>query len=348
MKLLREQQVALGYTSAGLSAASMRMRLEDLHKQLGERYDECGELDDDDGCALCDEYQTKIMDILDSNEPLGSVSEKMMPTGSLAPSLLQHSKSNPELATAANMHDNKSELDSVLLQKCITEGKSSSGNSWIVNGLLTDALTGIKTEVVVKLLNKDLIDRLKKEYRIMNVLHKKDQDRFITPYSFLDGSKGQILGYEGEDCSIYIGIAMEMGICSMREKLQEDSELSINDVKVYAEKLLKVVIVAAEAKVVLMDFKLANVVLVYDRRAGIRTKAIDFDCSRNLNELISTETSSCYSCPEVAKWVVKGCLSSETPKANSKMDIMAYGFCIFEIASILVYGESKTFWGVKW
>jgi Protein kinase domain len=250
---------------------------------------------------------------------------------------------------AADMPIQENILSYVVLQKSKSEGKCSSSNSWVVDGLLTDVITNIKTEVMVKLVDEDRIGKAEKEFRIMNILYKDstaNHDYFIAPlsHSLLYGSKGQIKGYGGEDCSIYVGIAMEKGIRNMKEILQGRSNLTINGVKLDAEKLLNIIIAADQAKVVLMDFKLSNIVRVADHN-GLHLKAIDFECSCNVNDPISTDTSAFYSCPEVAQWVVKGCLPSETPMASHKIDVMAYGFCIYEIASKVVYnGRSKSFW----
>jgi hypothetical protein len=226
---------------------------------------------------------------------------------------------------AADMPIQENILSYVVLQKSKSEGKCSSSNSWVVDGLLTDVITNIKTEVMVKLVDEDRIGKAEKEFRIMNILYKDstaNHDYFIAPlsHSLLYGSKGQIKGYGGEDCSIYVGIAMEKGIRNMKEILQGRSNLTINGVKLDAEKLLNIIIAADQAKVVLMDFKLSNIVRVADHN-GLHLKAIDFE------------------------WVVKGCLPSETPMASHKIDVMAYGFCIYEIASKVVYnGRSKSFW----
>ena len=250
---------------------------------------------------------------------------------------------------ATDMSDKETALNFVVLQKFKSEGKCSSSNSWIVDAVLTDAITNIKTEVMVKLVEKNRIEKAQNEFRIMNILYKdstSNRDHFIAPLSssLLHGSKGQIKGHEGEDCSMYIGIAMEKGIRNMKEKLQASSDLTINGAKLDAEKLLKIIIAAAQAKVVLMDFKLSNIVLVVDHNS-IQLKAIDFDCSCNVNDPISTDTTAIYSCPEIARWVIKGCPPSEAPLASPKMDVMAYGFCVYEIASKLVYnGKSKSFW----
>ena len=253
------------------------------------------------------------------------------------------------LNDAADMFIKGSVLNYVELQEVKSQGKCSSSNSWIVDGLLTDVITNTKTEVVVKLIKRDRIIKAENEFRIMNILFKdstSNHDYFIAPLSpsLLDGSKGQIQGHGGEDCSTYIGIAMEKGIRNMRTKVKGSSALTINGAKLEAEKLLNIIIAADQAKVVLMDFKLSNIVLVADHN-GLHLKAIDFDCSCNVNDPISTDTSAFYSCPEVARWVIGGCLPSETPLASHKMDVMSYGFCVYEIATKVVYnGRSKSFW----
>ena len=237
----------------------------------------------------------------------------------------------------------------VVLQKVKSEGKCSSSNSWIVDGLLTDVITNTKTEVIVKLVERDRIVKAENEFRIMNILYKdstSNHDYFIAPLSpsLLHGSKGQINGHGGEDCSMYVGIAMEKGIRNMKARVEGGSNLTINGAKLEAEKLLNIIIAAERAKVVLMDFKLSNIVLVADHN-GLHLKAVDFENSCKVNGPISTDTSPFYSCPEVARWVVGGCLPSETPLASHKMDVMSYGFCVYEIATKVVYnGKSRNFW----
>jgi serine/threonine protein kinase len=237
----------------------------------------------------------------------------------------------------------------VVLQKVKSEGKCSSSNSWIVDGLLTDAITNTKTEVIVKLVERDRIGKAKNEFRIMNILYKdstSNHDCFIAPLSpsLLHGSKGQIKGHGGEDCSMYVGIAMEKGIRNMKARVEGGSNLTINGAKLEAEKLLNIIIAAERAEVVLMDFKLSNIVLVADHN-GLHLKAVDFENSCKVNGPISTDTSPFYSCPEVARWVIGGCLPSETPLASHKMDVMSYGFCVYEIATKVVYnGKSRSFW----
>jgi serine/threonine protein kinase len=253
------------------------------------------------------------------------------------------------VSAVAGISTNESILNYVELQKVKSEGKCSSSNSWIVDGLLTDVITNTKTEVIVKLVDKDRIGKAENEFRIMSILYKdstSNHDYFIAPLSpsLLHGSKGQIKGHGEEDCSMYIGIAMEKGIRNMKTRVKGGSNLTINGAKLEAEKLLNIIIAADQAGVVLMDFKLSNIVLVADHN-GLHLKAIDFDCSCKVNDPISTDTSAFYSCPEVAKWVIRGCLPSETPLASHKMDVMSYGFCIYEIATKVVYnGRSKSFW----
>jgi serine/threonine protein kinase len=253
------------------------------------------------------------------------------------------------VSVAADMSVKESILNYVVLQTVKSEGKCSSSNSWIVEGLLTDVITNTKTEVIVKLVEKDRIGKAENEFRIMNILYKDatpNHDYFIAPLSpsLLHGSKGQIQGHKGEDCTMYVGIAMEKGIRNMNSRVKGGSNLTINGAKLEAEKLLNIIIAADQAQVVLMDFKLSNIVLVADHN-GLHLKAIDFDCSCQANDPISTDTSAFYSCPEVARWVIRGCLPSETPLASHKMDVMSYGLCVYEIATKVVYnGKSKSFW----
>ena len=73
LKVLKEQE-CMAYVSAGLTAEVMKERLIVLKQKLGERIDELMDADDDDGCIICDEYQTAIQRILDQDIPVASPS----------------------------------------------------------------------------------------------------------------------------------------------------------------------------------------------------------------------------------------------------------------------------------
>jgi hypothetical protein len=72
LKVLKEQKECMAYVSAGSTAEVMRERLVLLKQKLGERIDELMDADDDDGCIICDEYQTAIQGILDQDIPVAS------------------------------------------------------------------------------------------------------------------------------------------------------------------------------------------------------------------------------------------------------------------------------------
>jgi hypothetical protein len=80
----------------------------------------------------------------------------------------------------------ESVLSYVELQQLKSKGQCSSSNSWIVDGLLTDIVTNTKTEVIVKLVEKDRIGKAENEFRMMNILYKdstSNHDYFIAPLS---------------------------------------------------------------------------------------------------------------------------------------------------------------------
>jgi hypothetical protein len=78
LKVLKEQKECMAYVSAGLTAEVMRERLIVLKQKLGERIDELMDADDDDGCIICDEYQTAIQRILDQDIPVASPSHRLL------------------------------------------------------------------------------------------------------------------------------------------------------------------------------------------------------------------------------------------------------------------------------
>jgi hypothetical protein len=65
VKPLKDQRVALGYTSAGVTAAEMRERLTALLEKIDDRYDYLAEREDEAGCEVCVDCQVMVFDILD-------------------------------------------------------------------------------------------------------------------------------------------------------------------------------------------------------------------------------------------------------------------------------------------
>ena len=106
--------------------------------------------------------------------------------------------------------------------------------------------------------------------------------------------------------------------------------------------LLDILISARACGVVLNDFKLANIVRVSDGKYDFTLKAIDFDNSCIEGESVGDETTAAYCSPEVARVVLARCrcqgeeVSTTSLPATHKMDIMALGWTVYEIANNMV------------
>jgi hypothetical protein len=69
VKPLKDQRAALGYESAGVTAAEMRERLKALLEKIDDRYDYLAEREDEAGCEVCVDCQVMVFDILDLDVP---------------------------------------------------------------------------------------------------------------------------------------------------------------------------------------------------------------------------------------------------------------------------------------
>ena len=315
----------MAYISAGLTAEAMRERLVALKARLGERIDELIDNDDDDGCIICDEYQATIQEILDQNIPVASSPVSVSSSVILAPSVLC-------VALSA---------DSVVLERSVSEGENSSGKSIILSGIFTAAHTTEQVTVMVKVSDRSLFTRAQKEYSMMVRLHKADSSRFVRPFAFLDGAHGGITPYQKEDtayCLKSVCIVMEKGAVDMKEYFMQRPQMPIMEKLGVVRQLLDVLLAARKCGVVLNDFKLANIVRVSDGRYDFTLKAIDFDNSCLEGESLSDETTAAYCTPEVAKAALARCKGEQVTAllATHKMDIMALGWTVYEIANNMV------------
>lgn len=168
-------------------------------------------------------------------------------------------------------------------------------------------------------------------------------------FGLLKGQSGQIVACDGPNCDddqkkcdSSACVAMELGVKSMDRYLEErHRNLSDYDRMTIAEKFLAMISTAQAKGVVLMDFKPSNVVRVVSADGDVFIKAIDFGsgCLETANEEITGDTTPAYSCPEVAKYMLAvantndDALSISKPLASHKMDVMALGWIVFELAN---------------
>ena len=314
-KALSEQRIALGYTPNGMSAAQMRIQLTALLPRIDARYEDLIAADDINYSHLeiCVECQEQINLLLIS-----------YPRSDVAPPF------------------NTPRLDSVVLTRNISEGISSSGKSVVADGLFTAAHTVDCLAVKAKILHATYAERAKQEYKIMGKLYQTAPRHFVRPYAFLDGSHGQIVPYSPKDkdyCAAAMCLVMEKGTSDMREYFVNYQVDKIEGLAI-SSTFLDILILASQCNIVLNDFKPSNVIRVHD---GSRyyLKAIDFDSSREEGQEMAAEATAAYCSPEVAREILAR-KRGERPTAllaRHKMDVMALGLIVFEIANNL-----KSFW----
>jgi len=144
LKVLKAQKIALTHSSLEASSPEVRMRLNRMLVQFGNRYEKFADEEEFDSCEICEQYQIKVQDLLNSYFPVIDVSPALT-TDDISIDKLHMSASEPVLTSVVSTINTstRSSGDTVLLQQCISDGKSSSKNSWILEGMMTDATTGV-------------------------------------------------------------------------------------------------------------------------------------------------------------------------------------------------------------
>ena len=235
----------------------------------------------------------------------------------------------------------------VLLHQSISDGFKSSGKGIILDGkYIKDSLSD-HLPVKVKLFSREHTSRGEHEYKIMRKLHASSPDQFVEPYAFLRGAH---IVPRGQDdfvfCTSSVCIVMEDGgDVDMRKFLIDQIMEDTKKLSLIGD-LLNILVAAKKARVVLNDFKPANIIRVYDsKKCVIRLKAIDFDNSRYEGDQMTLEVSPSYCSPEVARAFLqsrmdKGATSSLL--ASHKMDVMALGWIAYEICN-----DMTSYWAVQ-
>ena len=201
--------------------------------------------------------------------------------------------------------------------------------------------------VKVKLFSTEHVSRGEHEYKIMSKLHASSSDKFVKPYAFLRGK--YILPHGPDDlvsCASSVCIIMEDGGDIDMRKYLIDKIMDDNKKMFVIGDLLDILVAASRLKIVLNDFKPANIIRVYDsKKCEIRLKAIDFDNSRYENDEMTLEVTPSYCSPEVAR----AFLQSRKDKgktgsllASHKMDVMALGWIAYEICN-----DMTSYWTVQ-
>lgn len=234
-------------------------------------------------------------------------------------------------------------IDVMVLNKRISEGFNSSGKSVIVDCTLKTANTKKQVHAKAKIFHMRDRDRALHEYDMMGILHEADSSKFVRPYGLLDGSREQIESdYTEDDDRLFssVCIVMESGVANMLEYCSQRKDMLQSEKLHIVQQLLGIVTAARKCGVVLLDFKLSNVIRVSNGKYDYDLKAIDFENSRLEGEEVPAETTAAYSSPEVAQMILaRGRGEESFLPASHKMDIMALGLVVFELAN-----DMKSFW----
>ena len=355
VKALKEQRAALGYKPSGVSAADMRTRLTALLYQIEYRYSELAALDDDDGCEICMEHEALVKGILALSPPalhtpVGAGSAPTSARSSKPTSPVDRvvaagsgAEAGASLACPSADADESLRIDSVVLLRGISEGVKSSGKSIVADGVFTAAHATNGTTVKVKIFTHAHVKRAKHEYKMMTKLYQRAPQHFVRPYGFLEGSRGQIIPHLPKDkafCAGGLCLVMEKGSSDMHDFFTTYQHIDRTERLAIGSTFLDILVFAAQSGTVLNDFKLANIIRV-DDGCYYRLKSIDFESSRDEGQEMTAEVTAAYASPEVAKEILAR-RNGDPPKrllASHKMDVMALGFLIFEIANNL-----KSFW----
>ena len=180
---------------------------------------------------------------------------------------------------------------------------------------------------------------LYREYTFMDELWRNTPSLIVQPYAFVDGSNGEISSSVNVDCGELYGVVMEKGEGDLDDYLRKKMKkggLTFSEKISIVESLVSIVAAAHSSGIVLMDFKLANVVRVLSDGDFI-LKGIDFDCACRKDENI-TNVASCtpkYVSPAVAKIMVSifRNIKAEETYSSPKQDIFALALMVFELVS---------------
>ena len=245
--------------------------------------------------------------------PTSSLSSKLPDPNSLPPYPSSPSNRRPSVIISA-----------------LKGGIRSSGETTVVDGTFR---SGSRKDAPVKVkLGRDR-EVLFKEYELADSLNCEFPNEVIKTLAFVDGV--DITSRDkNDDCSQLCGFVMEAGSQDLAKYLRETRGLKQTEKTTIVDFLVTMISHVHSLNIVLMDFKLSNVVRVFDGRE-IRLKAIDFDSARKKDENITIKVSYTpnYVSPEVAKVMLARRVSSQTGEfyASQKIDIWCLGCCVFEL-----------------
>jgi serine/threonine protein kinase len=344
------------------SSSAMVDRLSSILVALDRRYDELADEESDEKCELCFEAISKItckrgvMTATETVAPdLSSTEDCVSPPTPPPTPTPTHTHIHPPTTppTSSPTHTltptadvetiSPLTVDTVTLQTPLSDGWRSSGKCIILDGVFKAAHSLEPYLCKVKLIDSTRGNRCIWEYNMMAKLNKAHPNRFIRPYAFIDGSKGGIIPACEKDmevCMTSVCVIMERGAVDLHQHLVDNTDHSAAEKLSFISQLLDILLAAHRCDIVLADFKLSNVLIVIDSNR-LRLKAIDFESSRKSGEIMSYETTSQFSCPEVARVVLARAGGEDHPPllATDKMDVMALGWAAYEIAN-----NMKSFW----
>ncbi len=222
-----------------------------------------------------------------------------------------------------------------LIGNIAKNGRKSSGISILMDGCFTSASEQEAVEVKIKLVpstNAKAVLELGREFKVADKLNRKFPYHFVRPHDLVYGSKGEIVSREGEDCTGFVGLAMQLGIDNLAEYLKKDKH-SLLRLLPHVQNLVQILDAAHESHVVLMDVKLENVVRFRERDlAFFGDETLPFDNALDLaffGDEITTDPAVTLAniSPEVARF--KLALMNDThPErtfATPEIDVFALG-----------------------
>ena len=163
------------------------------------------------------------------------------------------------------------------------------------------------------------------EHRLLTVLLHEAPGHFVEPLALLTAA-GEVAAEDGlEQFAHHAVLVLELGRLNLAEYLKLNRNLSFPAKLALAHRLLEIVGAAHSCGIVLMDFKLANVVQFF-KEHDVVWKGVDLDGGRLLGtDLLHDDSVATpeYAAPEL--------FSGRQTRASFALDIWSLAMTIFEL-----------------